>query len=102
MKPLHFFSNIRTVRRKAKELFGENAKVLPDPKKIHKYILELPAAGSRTRRIRRKFGRMGYEDYTVHHDKERRKRYRARASHIKGNWKKDPYSPNNLALKLLW
>jgi hypothetical protein len=31
-----------------------------------------------------------------------RKAYRARATKIKGDWKKDPYSPNNLAIEVLW
>ncbi len=31
-----------------------------------------------------------------------RARYLARATKIKGNWKDDPQSPNNLAIKILW
>ena len=48
------------------------------------------------------FGDLRYEDYTKHQDEERRKRYIGRATKIKGNWKKDKYSPNNLAINLLW
>ena len=48
------------------------------------------------------FGQMGYEDYTKHHDKLRRKRYLTRATNIHGNWKKNPYSANNLAIHILW
>ena len=48
------------------------------------------------------FGQMGFQDYTKHKDKIRRKNYRLRASNIKGNWITDPYSPNNLSLFLLW
>jgi hypothetical protein len=33
---------------------------------------------------------------------EHRRRYLARATKIKGDWKKDPYSPNNLAIHVLW
>jgi len=32
----------------------------------------------------------------------RRKNYLARASNIKGDWKNDKFSPNNLAIKILW
>lgn len=32
----------------------------------------------------------------------KRNEYRARAMKIKGKWKKDKYSPNNLAINLLW
>ena len=48
------------------------------------------------------FGDNRYEDYTIHNDLERRKRYLNRARNIKGNWKKDKYSANNLAINLLW
>jgi hypothetical protein len=48
------------------------------------------------------FGDNRYEDYTIHNDLERRKRYLNRARNIKGNWKNDKYSPNNLSQNLLW
>jgi hypothetical protein len=48
------------------------------------------------------FGALGYEDHTVHNDKQRQKNYISRATNIKGNWKADKYSPNNLSLYLLW
>jgi len=50
------------------------------------------------------FGSMNppMEDFTKHQDKERRKRYLLRALNIKGNWKLNPYSPNNLSINLLW
>jgi hypothetical protein len=49
------------------------------------------------------FGQMGYSDNTrTLNDKDRRRRYLARATNIKGNWKADKYSPNNLSLKILW
>ena len=48
------------------------------------------------------FGSLIYEDLTKHQNKERQKAYIIRASNIKGNWKSDKYSPNNLSLYLLW
>ena len=48
------------------------------------------------------FGDLRYRDYTKHQDEERRKRYIGRATKIKGNWKSDKFSPNNLAINLLW
>jgi len=42
------------------------------------------------------------EDYTKHKDESRRKSYLARAKGIKGDWKLNKYSPNNLAINLLW
>ena len=48
------------------------------------------------------FGDLRYEDYTKHQDKERLKRYLNRATKIKGKWKDNKYSPNNLSINLLW
>jgi hypothetical protein len=48
------------------------------------------------------FGDSRFSDFTKHKDEERRQRYLDRATKIKGNWKKDKYSPNNLAINLLW
>jgi hypothetical protein len=48
------------------------------------------------------FGQLGYEDYTKHKDKNRRKNYLARSSKIKGKWKNNKYSANNLSRNILW
>jgi hypothetical protein len=48
------------------------------------------------------FGQMGYEDFTKHKDNDRRISYLKRTAGIRGNWKNDMYSPNNLSRNLLW
>jgi hypothetical protein len=48
------------------------------------------------------FGQLPYQDFTKHKNKTRRQNYLKRAKNIKGDWHKDPYSPNNLAINLLW
>jgi hypothetical protein len=48
------------------------------------------------------FGQIPYEDFTKHKNKTRRKNYLIRSNNIKGKWKNDKYSPNNLAINLLW
>ena len=48
------------------------------------------------------FGQIGYEDFTKHKDKNRRKSYLTRSKAIRGNWKKNAYSPNNLSIHILW
>ena len=48
------------------------------------------------------FGDSRYEDFTKHQDLERLKNYLSRATKIKGNWRNNKYSPNNLAINLLW
>lgn len=41
-------------------------------------------------------------DFTKTGDTAKQKSYLARANGIKGNWKKNKYSKNNLAINLLW
>jgi hypothetical protein len=48
------------------------------------------------------FGNVAYESYDSHMDRQRRAKYLARARAIKGAWQNDPYSPNNLAIHILW
>jgi len=48
------------------------------------------------------FGNIKYEDFTKHNDQTRRNSYLSRATKIRGNWKYNKYSPNNLAIHLLW
>jgi len=48
------------------------------------------------------FGDKNYQDYTEHRDKQRQKAYLSRATNIKGDWKSNKYSPNNLSINILW
>jgi len=90
------WSNPTTVFRLAKRYLGKTAKIQLSPKKEKKYMVITPD-GKRAH-----FGQMGYQDYTKHKDKTRRKNYLRRSAKIRGDWKKDKYSANNLARKLLW
>lgn len=42
------------------------------------------------------------EDYTKHGDDKRRTAYLKRSAGIKGDWRNDKWSPNNLSRELLW
>ena len=48
------------------------------------------------------FGNISYSDFTHHKNLERRDNYIKRASNIKGQWKENPYSPNNMSIALTW
>ena len=48
------------------------------------------------------FGQMGYEDFTHHKDDRRRLNYLSRTANMRGNWRDNPYSANNLSRILLW
>jgi hypothetical protein len=88
------YSDPETVFKKAKQL--KLGTVKRSTRREKKYMVQRPDG----RWVH--FGQMGYEDYTKHHDKKRRANYLTRSGRIKGDWKSDPYSANNLARKLLW
>ena len=48
------------------------------------------------------FGSMSYEDYTFHQNDIRKENYLKRSNKIRGNWKNNIFSPNNLSINLLW
>jgi hypothetical protein len=48
------------------------------------------------------FGDINLADFTKTGDEVKRKSYLARSAGIKGDWKRDKYSSNNLARALLW
>jgi hypothetical protein len=57
----------------------------------------------------RRFGRVGYGDFIIHSmagaqsvADSKRKRFRKSHMAIKGDWKDDKYSPNWLAINILW
>ena len=96
-KKLRKYSNPMVAQRKAHVYLGKSVKLYPARNTKKKYSVFDP--------IHQKwvnFGQMGYEDYTKHRDKKRRKNYLTRSTHIKGHWKTNKYSPNNLSIKILW
>jgi len=97
--------------KKAREMAEKNGY---DPKKVifctrgtNKLQYEGPDGSTH-------FGNPDYPDYIIYtwlehiHEVDegtadkRRELYRARATKIKGNWKKNKYSANNLAINILW
>lgn len=95
MKALSRVSNYAMVLDRAERYFGKYTAIFLSTEKNKKYMV---FDGSKWRH----FGDIRYPDYTYHRDEERRARYRKRAMNIPGHWRADPYSPNNLALNLLW
>ena len=90
------FSNRKEATKKAKQYLGNDVKLKPSTRQSKKYMVETPD-GKLVH-----FGQMGYADFTKHKNDRRRDAYLKRSTNIKGNWKKDKYSPNNLAIHILW
>jgi len=96
MEKLLEVSNPDKAYKNAKKYLGKDVKMYISTNKNKKYMIINPS-GKKVH-----FGSILYEDFTKHKDKLRQKSYLARSAGIKGNWKNDPYSPNNLSRNILW
>jgi hypothetical protein len=90
------YSNPHTAQMKATQIYGQNAILYRSKAKNKKYAIVNPAGKIVN------FGQMGYEDFTKHKDPVRRLNYLTRTANMKGKWKDDGYSANNLSRNILW
>ena len=90
-------SNSIRVIDNAKKYLGPDSIIEPSDRPAKKYKVYNPNTNKYIY-----FGDMRYEDYTQHKDINRQKNYLKRSSKIHGNWKENPYSPNNLSREILW
>lgn len=96
-KTLKKYSNPIIAQKMAYKYLGKTAKLYPGRKKDKKYSIFDPKNKKWV-----SFGQLDYEDYTKHRNKLRRRNYLTRSRSIKGDWKKNKYSPNNLSIHVLW
>ena len=99
----NWFKNIKEVSNPDKALtntkkyLGKNTPLYPSEKSKYKYKVFNPNTNKFVY-----FGSMLYEDYLKHGDEIRKKNFLLRSGNIKGNWKDDKYSKNNLSRNILW
>jgi hypothetical protein len=96
-KKLLKYSNPSQAQRMAYKYLGKSAKLYPARNSAKKYSIF-----DQKNKKWVNFGQIGYEDYTKHKDKKRRKSYLTRSRGMLGNWKKNKYSANNLSMHILW
>jgi len=91
------YSNPKIVFKKAKEYLGNDVKIRVSTNRNKKYMIFNP---NTERWVH--FGQMLYEDFTKHKDPIRRNSYLTRTANMRGDWKSNPYSANNLSRNILW
>ena len=91
------YSNPEIVYKKAKLYLGNDVIIKISNKPDKKYMVLNPNTKKWVY-----FGLIGYQDFTKHNNQQRRESYLKRTANIKGNWKNDKYSPNNLSRNILW
>lgn len=96
-KMIYKYSSPAQAQRMATKYLGKTAKLYPASNPVKKYMICDPVSKKWVN-----FGQLGYEDYTRHKDKTRRRNYLTRTAGIKGNWKKNKFSANQLSRRILW
>ena len=96
-KRIYLYSSPRKAQRMAYKYLGKTAKLYPASNPAKKYMIYDPKNNKWVN-----FGQMGYEDYTKHCDKTRRKNYLTRTKGMLGDWKNNKYSANRLSRSILW
>ena len=97
MDTIYKYSNPKVVYENAKYYIGKDVSIKLSDKPTKKYMILNPNTNKWVY-----FGSMLYQDFLRHGDETRKKNYLLRSGNIKGNWKENPYSPNNLSRNILW
>ena len=96
-KTLKKYSNPLVAQKMAYKYLGKSARLYPAKNPQKKYSIYDP---NNQKWI--EFGQIGYENFTKHKDKSSQNNYLTRPASMKGNWKKNKYSRNNLSRRILW
>ena len=96
-KKLKKYSDPQAAQKLAYRYLGKTAKLYPARNTVKKYSIFDPHNNKWIN-----FGQLGYEYYTRHRDKKRRRNYLTISKSIRGDWKNNKYSANNLSRKILW
>jgi len=96
-KKIFKYSNPKRAQYMAYKYLGKTAKLYPASNSHKKYQIYDEKNDKWVQ-----FGQIGYEDFTKHKDKKRRTNYLTRTKFMRGNWKKNKYSANNLSRNILW
>jgi hypothetical protein len=91
------YSNPKIVYEKAKQYLGKDVIIRLSDKPSKKYMVLNPYTNKFVY-----FGQIGYEDFTKHQDQNRRQNYLRRTENMRGNWRNNKYSANNLSRNILW
>jgi hypothetical protein len=99
LKELLKYSDPELAQKNAIKYLGKDALLYLSSRKNKKYMIR-----DKNNNKWVHFGTLDppYEDFTKHHNEARRQHFLKRTSSIRGNWRENPYSPNNLSRILLW
>jgi hypothetical protein len=96
-KKIYQYSSPVVAQRMAYKYLGKTAKLYPANNPQKKYMI---FDKKNNRWVH--FGQMGYEDFTRHKDVNRRRNYLTRTKYMRGDWRNNRYSANNLSRNILW
>ena len=96
MNDINLYSNPKKALINAKKYLGDDTELYISNRKNMKYMI----LDDNNKFVH--FGRIPYSDFTKTQNEKKKINYLKRATNIKGNWKNNKYSPNNLSINILW
>lgn len=95
-KKVNEISNIKKAQENATKIYGKLGTLFLSEKEDKKYKIYDP--------LNKKFIHFGskLKDYLKTNDENRRYNYLRRAMNIEGEWRNNPFSPNNLSIYINW
>jgi hypothetical protein len=97
IKILLKYSNPEEAQKQAFKKYGRDAVLFVSTRTPKKYMIRDKKNNKWVH-----FGQMGFSDFTKTKNEEKRQNFMKRTGNIKGNWRDNPFSPNNLSRELLW
>jgi len=99
LKELLKYSNPQEAQEQAFKKYGKDAMLYISTRTPKKYMIRDKKNNKWVH-----FGSLEppHEDFTKHHNEARRQNFMKRTGSIRGNWRDNPYSPNNLSRNILW
>ena len=94
---IYNYSDPEIVFENAKQYLGEIVIIRFSDKPPKKFMVLNPETNKWVH-----FGQMPYQDFTFSRNHNKRLQYLRRSGNIKGNWKNNKYSANNLSRNILW
>lgn len=96
-KQLISVSNPEIVQNNLNKYFGTPTDLYVSNRKNKKYSIINPNTNKMIH-----FGSINHKDFTFTHNKIKQKLYLTRSGSIRGSWRDDMYSPNNISRSVLW
>lgn len=94
---LYEWTNPKEAQKKAFKYLGKNAIIYKSSNPKKKFMILDPNKNKMVH-----FGQINFQDFLKHKNLDRRNRFLKRTANMRGEWRDNKYSANNLSREILW